>query len=218
MAASRVQTVDGYNSGGYSSGQTFAFPGNTVAGNAITVILEHSYVGCPPSLTDTQSNTYTSKGTQPSPASGIYLWVFTAVAGSSAACTITVTFSCGVVRTFFAAEVSGLQADPYDVEATLGDTTSPYGTGGMTTTANGDYIMAMWNKSGSTLGASSVSSPLSFVTNGTGYATADGVQASAGSIDPEITGPTGTIYGFTAAFKATATTSSSANLVRMRRG
>lgn len=202
MPASVVQRI-GAEYGIYTDGQTFAFGSNTVAGNAIVVMLTHSYLGCPPSLTDSQGNTYTSKGANPTPGSG-RLWVFTAVAGSSAACTITVSMACGNAFLFFACEVSGLQSDPFDGENVASDASSPYETGSVTPTADGALLMAMWHKAAGAVGGTSVTSPLSITVNNTNSEYADGIQSSAGAINVELTGPSGTVYGYLVAFKAVA--------------
>jgi hypothetical protein len=199
--ASVIQHIDGY-SGGYNSGQTFAFPGNVTAGNAIIVMLSHTYLGCPPSITDTQGNTYTSKGSQPSDGSSGNFWIFTAVAGSTGANTLTVSFGCGFAKHFLAVEASGMASDPFDVQGVL-EHVSTYGAA-ITTTEDGELILAMWSKLGSDIEASSVDSPMSFLTDGTLYATASGFQTSAGSITPTVVGPSGTIDSFSAGFKVDA--------------
>lgn len=214
--ATFVQGVDGQ--GVFNTGQTFAMPGNSTSGNTICVIMEHSYLGCPPSITDTLGNTYTSKGANPSPVAGRFLFVFTAPVTSTGANTLTITFSCGNSFAFFAAEVSGLVTDPFDDEATLDDTTTAYGPGNLTPTQNNDFIMALWHKQGSDLGGSSVASPMNFFTNALKYATAYGIQATTSDINPELTGPANTITCYGAAFKATATGGDSQKAAFIRLG
>jgi hypothetical protein len=186
-----------------SSPLSVPFTSNVTAGNTIIVMVTHSYLGCAPTVTDSQSNTYSPKGAQPTSATG-YFHIFTAVAGSTGACTVTITFACGNVRQYYIVEASGLDSDPYEDQATQSDTTSPYGAGDVTTTVNNSLILSMWNKEGSDPDITSVSSPMTLDDNTDLFATAYGILASAGNVNPEVTGPSGTIVCFTAAFKATA--------------
>jgi hypothetical protein len=193
-------------------------PSNTVAGRQIVVLLYHSYLGCPVTLTDSQGNTYTQHSANPTGNTG-YLYVFTAVAGQSAACTITAAFSCGNIRQYFAAEVSGLDTSSiFDVEAVALDTGTPYGVG-VTTTTDGALVMTMFNKEGGDPGATSIDSPFTLVNNTSAYVDAYAIQTSAGLITPALNGPSGSIVCATVAFKAVedaavATQKGLANLTR----
>jgi hypothetical protein len=177
-----------------------AFDSNVTSGNRIIVMVTHSYLGCSPTVTDSQSNTYSSKGAQPSSAVGFF-HIFTATAGSTGANTVTITFACGTVRQYYIVEASGLIADCYEAQATQSDASSPYGAGTVTTTVNNSLILSMWNKEGGDPGITSVSSPMTLDHNTALYADAYGNLATAGNVDPEVTGPSGTIVCFTAAFK-----------------
>lgn len=189
---------------GQLTGVGNAFTSNVVAGNKVVVFAVSSYLGCPPSIADSQSNTYTSHGTQPNPAPGGFFYVFSAPIGSSGALTVTPTFACGYLHIYLQVEVSGLQTSAYDVENVLSDSTSPCNTGSITTTQDGDYIIAAYHRNG--VGNS--------YTAGTGFTLRDTtsingwedqVQATAGSITPDITCTASAaypVYGFAAAFKA----------------
>jgi hypothetical protein len=188
--------------GAIASPATMVLPSNTVAGRQIVVILYHSYLGCPPSLTDSQGNTYSQHSANPLDATG-YLWVFTAVASQSAACTITATYACGNIREYYAAEVSGLDTSSiFDVEAIGTDTGTPYGVG-VTTTRDGALVLTMYNKEGGDPGATSIDSPFTLDDNTVTHVTAYAIQTSAGAITPALNGPTGNIVCATVAFKAT---------------
>jgi hypothetical protein len=201
--ASYVQSKHSYDGGATSSPIAVAFDSNVTVGNTIIVFVLHSYFGCPPSVTDSQGNTYSSKGAQPN-AGGPYFWIFTAAVGSTGANTVTITFACGIVSQYAIAEASSLVADPYEDQAEGQDATSPYGAGDVTTTVDNSLILAMWNKLGSALGATSVSSPMTLAHNDTNGAFAYGVLTTAGNVNPELTGPSGTINCYTAAFQAAA--------------
>lgn len=183
MAAAYVQHITG---AAKNNGSTLVMPGNTVAGNHIVVIGIHSYAGCPPTISDSQGNTYTVKGANPDTGTGL-LKVYTAPVGSSAACTLTCSMACGEFHTITAIEVSGLATDPYDVQAVnTGDSASPCDAGTLTPSADGAFLAAIWKRA-TTLSETAVSSPFTLV-NGAGTdASAYGVQATAASITPQLT-------------------------------
>lgn len=189
---------------------TIAFNSNVVAGNAIIVMGRHSYAGCPPSITDSQSNTYTAKGTRPSTGGNTRFEIFTAVAGSSGALTITTSMACGSFISFIMIEVSGLISDPYDVQNVHNsNTTSPADCGSITPSQNGEYTAALFDRTGgvtSTYTARSGFTLRDTSVQSQGYE--DLIQATAAAITPDIDCTVDATYpvsGVTAAFKMTAT-------------
>lgn len=210
MAASLVQFTLPANSS-ISNGSTLALGSNVTAGNALIVITAW-YDGCPPSIADTQGNTWTRTRA----ASGYF--VLTAVAGSSGANTLTFSSSCGTNNGMVYAEVSGLQASPFDKFNSNSSTSSPVTTGSITPSTNGQYIMATFVHS---IGDSySVASPFalhgSFGGGGLGQF-ADYVQPTAGAIaaTPTVTGVSGSypVTGAIWSFKATVSASVNSNFL-----
>ncbi len=200
MSAAYVQHISGI---AQTTGQTLVFPSNLNAGNTIVVGMAHSYLGCPPSISDSQGNTYTKhvNGTQPS--GGDYFYVWTAPVGSSAANTITMTMACGSSRFACAWEVSGLTATPFDVSNVSANSANPVVAGALTTTTNGAFIFAMMRDNGG--GAFTPMASWTERLDSTGHFVEDFIQTTAGSITPEATasGTPSNVVGYTAAFKAT---------------
>lgn len=189
-------------------------PSNTVSGNTMIILLAWSYNGCPPSFTDSQGNTYTAKASGAiEPIIGGAFWVFTAPIGSSAACTITLSAACGSIQYGFAAEVSGLQSDPFDQINGVSDSTSPCNAGSVTPTTNGQYIAALFYRA---TNATSYAARGGFTKreewNSNSAAWQDFVQPTAGAITPDMdVGSVNASYpvaGLVATFKATITVTS----------
>lgn len=183
-----------------------SMPGNCTFGNTIIVIQIHSYLGCPPSVTDSQGNTYTSQGTHPTPSANDYLWIFTAPVGSTAANTITITSSCGTAKTTFALEYSGVDANPYDQENVASSTTTSATSGSVTTSTANQLILGVFRD------------PVAYTFTSTGGATTrltnnqnnivqDQILAAPGTIASTATSSGGSPsypnYGFVATFKET---------------
>lgn len=203
--AAYVQHVSG--SRGQGTGVGLAFPGNTTSGNAIVVLLNHSYLGCAPTVADTQGNTYTVKGAQtqpgPVPEAG-YPYVFTATTSSTAANTITVSFACGTLNDVLIVEASGLQSDPFDVQNGAEFTASPANAGSITPSADGALILACFHRQ-VVLSATATSSPFTLRDAAVDVAYLTGVQTTAAAISPDITcsaSSTYKVWGICAAFKA----------------
>lgn len=140
-----------------SQSQTYplnmVMPGNVTAGNRILVFIKHSYAGTPPSVTDSQGNTYTKhvngiKGT----GNFQYFYVFSAPVGATGACTLTIDSLVhgGTMYVGFALEVSGANGG-FDAAADAQSTSSPFSTGPITTTAAGDLIISIFAYGGGTI-------------------------------------------------------------------
>lgn len=206
MAASVVQRAT-VQIGAWGTGTTFALPSNATAGNHVIVMLTHSYLGCPPSCTDSQGNTYTARtsGTL-QPSGSQRFWVFTAPVGSSAALTVTVSMSCGNCDIGYVAEVSGLDTTtPYEGAAVSTNTANPVNSGSVTTSVNGAYVAAIFF---GTAGTPSFTPGSGFTEryDTLGLMVEDQIQSTAGAINPDATASSNanTVNGYTAAFKATA--------------
>lgn len=203
MGATYVQEAS-TDYGTYYDGSTWSFGSDVTAGNHIAVLMFHSYSGCPPSLSDNQGNSYTARGANPGTPVGLFR-IFTAPVGSTGPCTITMHCACGYVRLFVAVEVSGLDdADLFEAQNTATDASSTYETGSITPASDGAFLIAMWHKAGGTLSGTSVSSEVTIRQNYNAMLYATGTQAIAAAVNPQLTGPTGTIYGCVAAFNASA--------------
>jgi hypothetical protein len=195
---------------GDPSGTTKAYTSNVVSGNALIVIVQHSYAGCPPSVSDTQSNTYT-KVVDRLGSGGRFLSVFLAIAGSSAANTVTPTFACGTMYRSYITEYTNIASGSYDVSAGLTNSTANNVTGGsVTTTANDDLVLSIFVQNTTTtispvsgtqrIGGSNLSSLLQDENNATAGAVNPSASSSAVSAPYPVT-------GWTVAFKQTGATS-----------
>lgn len=207
MAAAFVQGKIAALNGMVAPSTALAFTSNVVAGNALLAMFAWAYPGCAPSLSDSQGNVWTGVGTHPQPAGGSTFYVFTARAGSSAACSVTLTAACSQASAFCIVEVSGLQVAPFDVQAVATTTATPSNAGTLVTTANGDYIGALYYE-GPNRGFSARSGWTSRLTIAN-CAYFDAVQATAGSITPDVDSSASggfPVFGYSAAFKAAAPT------------
>jgi len=205
------------NQSALSNGSTLAYPSNVTAGNTL-IFMVSWYYGCFPTITDSQSNTWTRKSL--TILSGQGYGVFTAVAGSSAACTLTFAAGCGNDDLNVLAEVSGLASNPFDVVSTpTKSTSSPVvSAGALTPSVNGEYIIALFSKNGPT--TYTVASPFTLeqtTSTGNPMAFEDYIQPTAGSITPTInaTGVSASYFalGFAASFKPAATASVNSNFL-----
>ena len=124
-------------------GSTLMFPSNVTAGNFLIVFITWVYAGCPPSVSDSQGNSYTQL------TSGSY-YTFIATAGSTGANTVTLHAGCSQSLYFSICEVSGLAVSPYDAASSLvlnGSSTSLTAT--VTSSAAGDLCLGVfYNHSG----------------------------------------------------------------------
>lgn len=202
MPAAHVQGIGGSIK---LNADTLVMPGNVTAGNHIVILGAHSYIGCPPTVADSQSNTYTKRVDAVRPTGGGYFYVWTAPITSSGACTITLSMGCGQFGTIYAAEVSGLDATtPYGGHNVSPNTANPVVCGSITPTVNGSYLAAIFfNNSGGTFTAQSGWDDRF---NATSSLAQTLVQTTAASITPEATASTSpsTAFGYTAYFNAAA--------------
>lgn len=206
MAATRVQVVSDLT--GVSSGATVTFASNVTVGNTVTVIMANHYAACPPTLTDNLGNSYTRVVTG-GVASGVTypLFAFTAPITTGGACTITLAMGCSALAFWFATEVAGLSASPFESYSVLNNASSPMFAGSVTPTVNGSYLMAAF------LDASNAGT----IVNGSAWAGQGGVsgkrlqdliQTTAAAINADATSPTpGNINGYVVVFKAAASAS-----------
>lgn len=215
MAATFVQGATPTGSAG--SPIVIAYGSNVVAGNTLIVFMTHSYLGCPPTVVDTQLNTWTSKGSQPNPGNSRYFYIFTAVAGSSGANTVTITFACGTSRMCGILEYSGLEADPYNVQNVKLNTANPCDTGSITTTTDNELVLSMFT--GVTTPTYSGGSGTTRLTNDINDVIRDEIKASAGAVAPDATASAVSVpysvQGFVASFKATASAAVAAPVVKL---
>lgn len=202
--ATRVQAAP-VQSGAFGNGTTFVFPSNVTAGNHVCIVLTHSYLGCPPSFTDSQGNTYTARtsGTL-KPGVGQRFWVFTAPIASSAALTATIAMGCGNCDIGYAVEVSGLDATtPFDGVQVSTNTANPVNSGSVTTTVDGAYVAAIFFGTAGTPSFTPGSGYTEQYDSG-GFEIVDIIQSTLGAINPDATASSNAadVVGYTAAFKA----------------
>jgi hypothetical protein len=190
-----------------ASNFTIVLPGNTVAGDTIIVMFNQD-VGGTPSVTDSQGNTYTSCGTQPSislPTTEVF-FIFTAPVSSSAACTININVGGATVRTSWALEYSGLVSNPYDVQSATANSANDCVTGAMTTAATNELVISYF--AAATSPTFTFGSGTTRLTNTNNQICQDQNQASAGSVNPQATASSvsGTyrVGAYGATFKQTA--------------
>jgi hypothetical protein len=213
IATNQAHAAPSFIQGSYwnayiASGATTTLPMHTTSGNQLIIMSDWSYLGCPPSYTDTEGNTFTLQGANPMPNSGEYLFIATAPIGSSATDTITQTASCGSSYTAYALEYSGLASNPYDTEAIFNNssTQSTCYSGTSTPSTNGDLILSFFtNQTG---GAMTINSPFTLRVSGAlNFPLGDYVQSTAAAISATAScSVTPTYYGsgFLATFKAAA--------------
>lgn len=213
MAAAYVQS--GIRTG-VSSGNTFTFGSSVTTGNTLLAATIH-YGGCPPSLTDSLGNTWSSVGSQPSDPTNPSAKVFVYAAKSigTGTCIVTFTMGCGT-SDFYMMEASGILTTPFDVQNVASNTTSPCGCGSITPSVNGEFIMACFYRSGSV--ASSYTTNGTFIVNTTiAYgALCSYVQPTAGAITPAVLASGVSVaypvIGFAASFKPSAGTAYNSTL------
>jgi hypothetical protein len=199
--ATVVQRITGLS---LSGGNTLVLPSNVTAGNHIAVIGIHSYLACPPSVSDSQSNTYTKHVNGTLPSGGLYFYVWTAPVTSSGACTVTLAMACGNFPIIGAVEVSGLNATtPFGGSNVAANTTNPTYAGSITPTVNGSYLAAIFRNAAAAThtpmaGWTEVADPGSVLFE-------DVIQTTAATITPEATlSSTVDSTGYTAFFNAAA--------------
>lgn len=194
-----------------SNGATLAFGSNVTAGNTL-IFMTPWYGAFTLSLTDSQGNTWTDVSAHPAidGLASYSLRVFTAVAGSSGANTITFAANGGVDALGSGlAEVSGLQASPFDKENSHVNTASPSDTGAITPSTNGQYIFCLYSRNGVVC---TYTNTANFTVRATSASNssqciADYTQPTAGAITPDINSSASSSYkvwGMVASFKASA--------------
>lgn len=123
--------------GGFAS-FTCAFPGNTTAGNT-GIIAFNCNAPCAPSITDTQSKTWTQV-VACTPPDGSTIYFFEADSLNSAADTLTVTVGSFVGKGFVA-EYSGLAASAFDVSACTSGSGATANSGNTAVTAQASELI-----------------------------------------------------------------------------
>ena len=201
--ASIVQSVTGFAVNG---GGTLVFGSNLVAGNDIVVVGVHSYAGCPPSVSDSQGNTYAHPVNAVQPSGGRYFHVWTAPVGSSAANTITCAMACGNLYGVIALEVAGLDASTkYEAHSVGIGSTNPVQAGSITPTVNNSLLVSIFHdiSGGSTWAAMS---GWTEVAESASCQIQTYIQPTAAAINPEgtATSSPGTSFGYAVAFKSAA--------------
>lgn len=200
--ASIVQSIHGFT---VSGGGTLVFGSNLTAGNDIAVVGVHSYAGCPPSVSDSQGNTYAHPVNAVQPSGGQYFHVWTAPVGSSAANTITVAMGCGNCPIIIALEVSGLDASTkYEAHATAPGSTNPVQAGSITPTVNNSLLVSLFRNNGG--GTWTAMSGWTEVDDTSGNQIQTYIQPTAAAINPEGTASTSpsTSFAYAAQFKSAA--------------
>lgn len=224
MSAILVQSQSQDNSS-LSTGGTLAYGSNVTVGNTLIFILPF-YNSFNPVITDSQGNTWT-RTIGPTFNGGYKTFIFTAVAGSSGANTLTLTAVAGgnnLGSTLL--EVSGLAASPLDqITTAVINTSSPCNAGSITPTVNGEYVACFFTRQGvfnsysnGTLTTIRSQSP----SNNT-CCLADYIQPTAGTITPDVVCSASVSYpvtGVAVSFKpsAVAPSTPSANMMRMGMG
>jgi hypothetical protein len=154
-----VQEAYGTRDDAVSSPAPLAFGSNVTSGNRIIVVLIHTYLGTPPTISDTLGNTYTVRGSHPDIAVNKFLWIFDTVSGSSGANTVTATYGAGSSYALAILEVSG-STTGYDTTAGMNSatsTSSPKSTGSITPSADGALVVGIFKEGNNTITFSSPS-------------------------------------------------------------
>ena len=189
------------------TGVTLVMPINLTSGNKLIVGCLHSYLGCSPTIADTQSNTFTKdvNGVRPNTNSVPYLHLWETQIGSSTGDTITLSYGCGNATLSFAFEYSGLvTGTAYDVDNNNQNNTTSLTSGSVTTTAANDLVLSIF-KSHISITINGGSGTSRYATGVPGILIQDQNQATAGAVNPSATGTTvNATYptdGWTVAFK-----------------
>lgn len=184
------------DSNGLLTGSTIPFSSNVVAGDALIFILVW-YTAFNPTITDSQGNTYARSGIPYQSGAGDSWFVFTAVAGSSGPCTLTIHAAGGTNAwggTLF--EVSGLQTSPLDqLNVNTNNTSGALSAGTITPTVNGEYVVGIFSRRGigNTYTNGSFTVESTSPSNGT-ICLSDFIQTTAGSLTPTVNGASGASY------------------------
>lgn len=196
--------------------QTFAMPGNVVSGNRLVAAFLHSYIGCAPSPSDSQGNTYAAHSsgalhpTSNNAGQGQYLWVASAPIGSSAALTFDPGYSCGNSRLQFIAEVSGLDGTtPYGGVNSDNQAASPAEAGSVTPDVNGSLIIGLFHALAGQptwTAGSGLTKAFEDEVNGACILTYIQPTAAAKNLDVAVSGNAGDIVGYAIWFRAAAAT------------
>lgn len=211
MAAALAQTAQVSDGSAPAAGGTIAYGSNVTSGNTLILGLFAWYTAfAPTSVTDTQGNTWTKTTIG---ASNVFITgttqIWTAVAGSSGANTVTITASGGAATYgSFLIEVTGLATNPYDTySATVSNTSSPVSGTSITPSANGAYLV-MYKTRGGVFATNTTNSSFVFraesPSNGTN-AMADYTQTTAAAITADLNASASGSYPervITFAFKA----------------
>lgn len=194
-----------------------AMPGPVTVGNTIIVIANHSYEGCPPSVTDSLGNTYTPKGDHRSGGSGHSVWCFTAPITNDGTPTITITYACGSSRSAFALEYSGLQADPFDQQNAKSNAEVTSETGSVNTTTDGQLILSHFKGVVVPTWTSDGGATTRLITANRNDIIQDQLQTSAGAIEASATASSfySALYGYIFTFKATVTAAGQPKIKRI---
>lgn len=137
---------------------SLTFPNPIAAGNTLLYIGNHSYRGCPVSISDTLGNVWSGElsGQAALPFVGALLEVFAASVTVAGTDTVTIRANCGQpVRHGWLLEVSGLNAAGYEGQASAQSGTNPCATPAVAATAANDILFeyVMGSSSGNNNGS-----------------------------------------------------------------
>ena len=124
----------------------YTLSSNTTLGNRLVFMTLHTYAGCPPSISDNRSNSYTTHTNGVAIKSGgPFLWVWSAEVTTAGSTTISVPFNCGYLWNAYCAELSGVDhATPFFGSSYAQDFTSPFNAGaGVSVTVAGAFGVAL---------------------------------------------------------------------------
>lgn len=165
---------------------TLAFPSNVVAGNLLLVLVSHA-TSSNASISDTRGSTW-AKATDHYNAGNDYkgeLWY--ALAASSGANTVTVTVTGGSNELIIAEYSGAAGASVLDVVANAEGTSTAADAGAMTTTVNGDLIVAGTLSLGAITAATGFTQDKSLTGTTANLALAEQVQGTAGAVHAKAT-------------------------------
>jgi hypothetical protein len=199
--ATFVQATTGVST---SVGSTFTLGSTVISGDTILVAIRWSYLGCPPSWTDSLGNTYTNVGSQADGALGV-AWFSAPVTTGGASDVLTLHAGCGIGNNLWIMEyshVSGVLDVPVNAN-TYSNTSSPCYGGNLTTATAGDLVIGVYVDTADR-GETPSSGWTLRATTSTGQIWMDQVQATAGAINPSATCAANSYStaGYSAAFKA----------------
>lgn len=123
-----------------ASPSTVAFTNNVVAGNLLVAAFGRA-TNSTPTVTDSQGNTYTLRRSHYDAGNDYRLDIWTAIAGSSGACSITITAAGGSAEAIRAEFAGPFAAAPFDVANSANGNSASASSGNVTPAVSGELAI-----------------------------------------------------------------------------